>query len=1235
MLDDFRITDPSPLRTDIRQRYLMDEAEVVRQCIQRAGLSVDAREAISTRARQLVERIRKSSHGGGLMESFLNEYGLSNEEGIALMCLAEAMLRVPDAHTMDALIQDKLAPGNWQRHLGASDSAFVNASSWGLMLAGRLVTEDDAQLLGRIRGLVRKLGEPVLRTAVSTAMSLLGDQFVLGRSIDEALRRSQKKASRGYRYSYDMLGEAALTGADAQRHYRAYENGIDSIVRRCQHNSVADNPGLSAKLSALHPRYEVAKHARVMAELVPRVSALARRAAAANMGFNIDAEEADRLDLSLDVFEAVAGDPELASWDGLGIVVQSYLKRAPEVLDWLAALARRLDRRFMVRLVKGAYWDAEIKRHQELGLAGYPVYTRKDSTDVCFLACARMLLDNLDVFYPQFATHNAHSVAAVLEMAGSRTDYEFQRLQGMGEALHDWIVRETPVTSRIYAPVGIHRDLLAYLVRRLLENGANSSFVNQLVDERVPVEALCADPIAEVEKLASIPHERIPLPPQLYGAFRHNARGINLADPLVLEHLQQALVPFAGKRWEAAPLIAGEPQSGPARAVLNPADHNDRVGNVVDASPGQVELAMTRALAAQPGWQARSPAERGECLRRAADQLEAHTAELIALCVREAGKSYLDAVAEIREAVDFLRYYPVEAERLARDNPREALGVFVCVSPWNFPLAIFSGQIAAALVMGNAVLAKPAEQTSLIACRAVQLFHEAGVPGEVLQLLPGDGESVGARLVSDPRISGVAFTGSTAVARLIRRSLVDSGNGRAALIAETGGLNAMIVDSTALPEQAVKDIVASSFQSAGQRCSALRLLYVQEDIADALLEMLAGAMAELRVDDPALLSTDVGPVIDAEARANIQRHLDSLRGKARLIQEVAPAHPERGNFVAPTAFELDRPERLREEIFGPVLHVVRYRARDLGRVVDAINDCGYGLTFGIHSRINSTVERVSRRVKVGNVYVNRNQIGAVVGVQPFGGERLSGTGPKAGGPHYLLAFSGTARALPALNGAPPQHLNVTAEARQTRRLQEAWDSRRDRHTALAGAAEKLAGDPANGAIAGEVSAAAGWARELCDKPLNLPGPTGEQNQLSRHGRGVVLCLGDASGQPGAVIRQIAWALAAGNGVIAPLDDAARQCFVQAGVPAALIQLLPPSVDAGIGADSELRGVDAVMAEAAPESLQGLYRAAAVVDGPIIQVIDGPDRYFRLVTERTESINTTAAGGNASLLAMVG
>lgn len=1037
----------------ITTESLTDETALVRKLAAEAALDAPARAQITAAGADLVSRIRASAKPG-LMEVFLAEYGLSTDEGIALMCLAEALLRVPDAETMDALIEDKIAPSDWGRHLGKSASSLVNGSTWALMLTGKVLDDHEGGITRHLRAAVKRLGEPVIRTAVSRAMKEMGRNFVLGETIDKAMNRGEDLEAKGYTYSYDMLGEAARTEADAQRYHLSYSLAITAIARAAKGNDIRTNPGISVKLSALHPRYEVAKRERVMEELVPRVRALATLAKAAGLGFNIDAEEADRLALSLEVIEATLSDPALKGWDGFGVVVQAYGRRAGAVIDWLNALATRLDRKIMIRLVKGAYWDAEVKRAQVLGLESFPVFTRKQSTDVSYIANARKLLSLTGRIYPQFATHNAHTVAAILHLAqvigATPLDYEFQRLHGMGERLHDIVLTDQSTRCRIYAPVGAHRDLLAYLVRRLLENGANSSFVNQVVDEDVPPATVAACPLTAVDALAAIPSPALATGPALFSP-RRNSQGWDLTDAADLARIETARAPHADTLIDAAPHLAGRVVGGPQLAVLNPAT-GALVGHVTTAGLPDVDTALRLA---EP-WAA-APADRATVLNRAADRMEADFGRIFALLAREAGKTLPDAVAELREAVDFLRYYAAGAETL--NHP--AWGVFACISPWNFPLAIFCGQISAALAAGNAVVAKPAEQTPLIAAVAVSHLLAAGVPPTALQLLPGDG-SIGAALTRDPRIVGVAFTGSTETARAIRRAMADHLDPTAPLIAETGGVNAMLVDSTALPEQAVRDILASSFQSAGQRCSALRCLYVQEDVAEPLTEMLFGAMEDMALGDPWLLATDIGPVIDAEAQAGIRSYVDAARAEGRVLKEM-PA-PATGTFVAPTVLSVGGIHDMPREIFGPVLHIATFKASEIDAVIGAINATGYGLTFGLHSRIDDRVHRIVEGLHVGNTYVNRNQIGAVVGSQPFGGEGLSGTGPKAGGPQYLTRF--TKAPMPQ---ATPDDATTTAAA----------------------VARALSGPLA----------------PRTPVTHDLPGPTGESNRLTLTPRAPVLCLG--------------------------------------------------------------------------------------------------------------------------------
>ncbi len=1037
---------PPTLSHRIDAGMYADPADVIDTLVRTAALPQEDRTQICANAADLVRGIRGTTQPG-LMEVFLAEYGLSTDEGVALMCLAEALLRVPDADTIDALIEDKIAPSDWNRHMGHSTSSLVNASTWALMLTGRVLDDDQPGPVRHLRAAIKRLGEPVIRTAVSRAMKEMGRQFVLGEDITAAMKRAAGMEKKGFTYSYDMLGEAARTESDAKRYHLSYSRAISAIATACTHSDIRKNPGISVKLSALHPRYEVAQEEAVMTDLVPRLRALCLLAKSAGMGLNVDAEEADRLALSLDVIDRVMSEPALKGWDGFGIVVQAFGPRAATVIDALYDMAQRHDRKIMIRLVKGAYWDTEIKRAQVEGVDGFPVFTQKAATDVSYISNARKLLGMTDRIYPQFATHNAHTVAAVLHMADDPEAYEFQRLHGMGETLHTIVMKENGTRCRIYAPVGAHKDLLAYLVRRLLENGANSSFVNQIVDEDVPPEVVAADPF---EQLGQPTNLVIAKGPDVFAPLRANARGFDLTHTQTLDAINEARAPFAESTWQAAPLLAGKASPQDAVAVTNPTNHDASPGTVRNASLQDVATAIDNAAP----WSV-PLAERRKVLLKAADLIEDNYGEIFALLAREAGKGLPDCVAELREGVDFLRYYAGQAT----DEP--PAGIFTCISPWNFPMAIFAGQISAALAAGNAVLAKPAQQTPLVAHATVKLLHKAGVPQTALQLLPGGGD-IGAALTGDKRINGVAFTGSTATAQRIRANMADHCAPGTPLIAETGGLNAMIVDSTALPEQAVQAIVESAFQSAGQRCSALRCLYVQEDIAEDLQKMLIGAMEALNMGDPWNLSTDVGPVIDETARKGIQDHIETARAEGRLIAELQP--PANGTYVAPTILRVNGIADMKREIFGPVLHLATFKSHQLDDVIDAINATGYGLTFGLHTRIDDRVQYVSERIEAGNIYINRNQIGAIVGSQPFGGEGLSGTGPKAGGPNYLPRFA----------------------APDTQTASETWDTAQD----------KLPELPRDGATPA--------------KPINtlsMPGPTGESNRLSTLPRAALLCMG--------------------------------------------------------------------------------------------------------------------------------
>ncbi|RVT89989.1 bifunctional proline dehydrogenase/L-glutamate gamma-semialdehyde dehydrogenase PutA [Rhodovarius crocodyli] len=1115
-----RIVPPSPLRAAITAATRRPEEECLPPLLAAAALTPAQDAAAAALASRLVTALRARPRGAGV-EALVQEFSLSSQEGVALMCLAEALLRIPDTETRDALIRDKIGDGDWSAHLGQSPSLFVNAATWGLVVTGRLVgAHGEAGLGAALKRLVARAGEPVIRRGMDMAMRLMGEQFVMGQTIDEALDRAKEREARGFRYSYDMLGEAAATAADAARYLRDYENAIHAIGRASAGRGIRQGPGISIKLSALHPRYSVAQKPRVMAELLPRLVGLAVLAREYDIGLNIDAEEADRLELSLDLLEALCREPRLAGWDGVGFVIQAYQRRAPFVVDAVIDMARRTGRRMMLRLVKGAYWDSEIKRAQVDGLEGFPVFTRKVHTDVSYLACARKLLAAPDAVFPQFATHNARTLAAIHEMAGEwhPGQYEFQCLHGMGEPLYDEVVGQLGRPCRVYAPVGTHETLLAYLVRRLLENGANSSFVNRINDPDVPVAALAADPVAEARALAGRPHDAIAQPRDLFGPARRNSAGIDLASEARLADLAEVLtVPWA--------LRAG--QGGTARPVLNPADRRDVVGEVIEAEEATVEAALAASRWSAP------PAERAALLEGAADLMEARMPALLGPIVREAGKTLPNAVGEVREAVDFLRYYAGQARGLGGHRP---LGPVVCISPWNFPLAIFTGQVAAALAAGNPVLAKPAEEVPLIASLAVACLHDAGIPPEALQLLPGDGR-VGARLVADARVQGVMFTGSTEVARLIQKQLSTRLGAHGApvpLIAETGGQNALIVDSSALAEQVVADVLASAFDSAGQRCSALRVLCLQEDVADRILAMLKGAMAELAIGRPDALETDIGPVITDEARDSILAHVEAMRAAGHPVHAAPlPEAARHGSFVAPTVIEIDHMRALTREVFGPVLHVLRFRREGLDALLRDIAATGYALTFGVHSRLDETIERLCSRAPAGNIYVNRNLIGAVVGVQPFGGHGLSGTGPKAGGPLYL---------------------------------------------------RRLLADPMTAPVTTGL----------------LPGPVGEENRYELHPRGTVLCAGSS---PEDLRAQREVCRATGNIARAGDDPTGCAAVLFAGDEAALLAMLA---------------------------------RVAALDGPILPVIVARDGVYpteMLVQERSISINTAAAGGNASLMSL--
>ncbi|MCC5855994.1 MAG: bifunctional proline dehydrogenase/L-glutamate gamma-semialdehyde dehydrogenase PutA [Idiomarina sp.] len=1007
----------------ITDNYSVDENAYLEELLKLVPQEDDGIQALNQSAEGLIERVREKAKGGDGVDAFLQQYSLDTKEGIVLMCLAEALLRIPDGATADALIRDKLGLGAWKDYKQKSESLLVNTGTFALNLANGVINpggRTDLEPISYFRRMVRRLGLPVVRQATYKAMELMGTQFVLGRTIEEALKNSRDKRAQGYTHAYDMLGEAALTTEDADRFRQAYVDSINKVAAEKFNNPEVPRPTISIKLSALHPRYEVANRHRVLTQLATTLTELITLAKHADVGVTIDAEEMDRLELSLELFEKVYRSGVCKDWPRFGLVVQAYSKRALPVLCWLNALAKECGDEIPVRLVKGAYWDTEIKHAQQLGLDGYPVFTRKASTDVSYMACSRYLLsdDTAGHLFPQFATHNAHTICAIQQLAGSRR-YEFQRLHGMGKELYDQVIREEPGRSvRIYAPVGAHKDLLPYLVRRLLENGANSSFVHKLLDPSVPVKALAEHPLTNLRQKESLANDKIPLPSQIFG-IRKNSLGLNMNIHSQGDAFFEKVRSFQNNQWQGGPIINGElVETGQRVGVTSPQQSTHQIGTIGWGDAELAERALTIANKAFPRWARTDVNVRAEALEKLADLLEENLHELIALCTLEAGKTLQDGIDEVREAVDFCRYYAIQARKLMGEGESlpgptgetndlfvQGRGTFVCISPWNFPLAIFLGQVAAALATGNCVIAKPAEQTGLVAYRAMQFALEAGVPGDVLQFLPGKGSEIGAYLVSQDAIGGVCFTGSTTTAQSINRALAARTGAIVPLIAETGGQNAMLIDSTALPEQAVTDIVASAFKSAGQRCSALRVLYVQEDIADRIIDLLKGAMQELLVGDPIDHKTDVGPVIDGVAKTNLEQHIIDMQYSGKLLAEAPmPNYTTGGTFVTPTAIEITSISQLARENFGPILHIIRFKRDAIDQVIDDINNTGFGLTFGIHSRNESFAYDIADRINVGNVYINRNQIGAVVGVQPFGGQGLSGTGPKAGGPHYLYAF---------------------------------------------------------------------------------------------------------------------------------------------------------------------------------------------------------------------------------------
>ncbi|MDA9296222.1 bifunctional proline dehydrogenase/L-glutamate gamma-semialdehyde dehydrogenase PutA [Porticoccaceae bacterium] len=1233
------------LRNKIREVTHQDEHQAVTQLLHSNPLSGATRDNILQESRQLVTQCRADKSSSGILDAFLLEFGLSNAEGVALMCLAEALLRVPDALTADRLIAEKIKAGNWNSHRNNSKSLFVNASTWGLMLTGQLVSL-DAEITENTDNWVRRLtasaGEPVIRAAVMQAMKIMGGQYVLGRNIKEGLKRGAKQNDPETRFSFDMLGEGARTDADARNYLAAYASAIDSIGQSTNGSSVHNANGISVKLSALHPRYYFAQYDLVIKELLPRIKQLCVQAAQYNIGLSIDAEEAYRLDISMDIFEALAKDSDLDGWQGLGFVLQAYQKRAPDTAKWLIGLARETNRRLMVRLVKGAYWDAEIKHAQELGLESYPVFTRKANTDLCYQHCAAILLDAQDAVFPQFATHNAYTASMILNIAGDR-EFEFQRLHGMGHILYNNLRKAAsrPIPVRVYAPIGNHRDLLPYLVRRLLENGANSSFVNRFLDQQTPVEELLEDTRKQVTGCFPYQHKGIPVPPEMFravGEERKNAHGIDLDSVLEAEQLlgQIAKTP----QLLSQPIIDGVALDRQLTPSYNPSNRTLLIGQSARVDDKDILHALESANQAYPAWNGVGHGARATILEKVADLMERDFAQLMGVISLEGGRTVNDGISEVREAIDFCRYYAVQARAL---QGLTGLGVFFCVSPWNFPLAITVGQIAAALAAGNTVLAKPAAQTPAIAAYAVRLFHEAGVPGSALQLLLGSGSQIGNLVLGDNRIAGIAFTGSTGTAQHINQQLALRPGKPIPFIAETGGQNCMVVDSSALPEQVVDDVIMSAFQSAGQRCSALRVLFIQSDIADDVLAMLKGAMASLHVGDPRLLSSDLGPVIDSGAQKELQAHIERMHREAKLIAKVElDSSCENGSFVAPYAFEIDSLDLLTEEVFGPILHVVRFDSDKLGEVLKQINNTGFGLTLGVHSRIQAFAQKVFSNTIAGNTYINRNMVGAVVGVNPFGGRGLSGTGPKAGGPNYLLRFSCA-------------DIPKTAQGSFNVAIKKPDVSHGISHEIIVSNAQKSLKNWQSTSIDSrliilqQVITDRSWlqqidavAREKLANPIELPGPTGEDNRLSVQGRGVVTLIVTQEDLFTDAEKQIASALLCGCPVVVTADDCHKEAlqnlqnnYLKAGLPNQLLQLTDLESLGGLIQDNQ---VEAIVANSLNADSSSLRQAMAKRSGSIIPLIEWPQReqdytYYWLLwflSERTRTENLVARGGNTKL-----
>lgn len=1220
----------------INSAWRRPEHLCVQHLIQHTQFDQELNQQIYITAYRLAQNLRDRKHApgkAGIVQGLLQEFALSSQEGIALMCLAEALLRIPDSATRDLLIRDKINQGNWKEHLGHSQLMFVNAAAWGLMLTGKIMeTPKQKSLSSILTALLARTSRGIIRKAVDVAMRMMGEQFVTGETIEEALKHAQQSEEKGFCYSYDMLGEAALTEHDAERYYHDYTQAIHAIGQASNNKGVYRGAGISIKLSALHPRYQRAQISRVHTELYPKILDLALLAKRYDIGLNIDAEETDRLEISLELLERLCFEPALADWKGIGFVIQAYQKRCFYVVDYIIDLAQRSQKRLMIRLVKGAYWDSEIKKAQIDGMTDYPVFTRKAHTDLSYIACAKKLLDAPHYVYPQFATHNAQTLATIYHLANPshyyHGQYEFQCLHGMGEPLYEQVVGEINeqklgIPCRIYAPVGNHETLLAYLVRRLLENGANTSFVNRIADQRIQVEELIENPMQEIQILAQQTgqigekHHAIPLPVEILQPIRQNSLGIDLASDVDLFKLNQHVEKYASHQWQCESLLDGfspktkRRQMTSLKSIINPANHHDLVGYVYEAHAEHVEHALIQAEDSQAMWQGLPPDSRAMCLLNAADIMESRIHDLMVLLSRESGKTYANGIAEVREAVDFLRYYAAQALSMKSDaNHLRALGTVLCISPWNFPLAIFTGQISAALVMGNCVIAKPAEQTPLIAAEAVKILWQAGIPRAVLQMLPGSGETLGAMLTQDPRIQGIMFTGSTEVAKILQKTVAKrlSPEGCSIpLIAETGGQNALIVDSSALTEQVVLDVVNSAFDSAGQRCSALRILCVQKDNAESVIRMLKGAMQQLKVGQPHYLATDIGPVIDFDARQTIEKHIQRMRAKSYPVYQLMLNEDQTdlqiGTFVPPTLIELPHLDDLKREVFGPVLHVITYAYGELEQLIAQINAKGYGLTMGLHTRIDETIQTVIAQSQVGNLYINRNIVGAVVGVQPFGGEGLSGTGPKAGGPIYLykLIRSNTLnvnRPFGTLNQLAIQAEDHTAYPAFLKWMRQYFPY-----------------EPA----------------EKIHTPLGLyelPGPTGEVNHYRLIARHRVLSIAQHASQ---YLAQFAAILAIGSDV-AVMADAP---FIVQHLPS-----MPAELSQHIHLIHDIRtdNIDALLHHGSQQDLLALQTQIAQRRGPIISITHLHDDQRdipleSLLIERSLSINTAAAGGNASLMSL--